>query len=74
MSRFWLFFTTVAPNYKEWPDKRLTTPHKSYDAYHQYLESLRLYPFSVKPEKKMSVQDVMEFQRSFFEGTISSPL
>ncbi len=29
-----------------------------------------MYPFSVKPEKKLSVQDVMAFQRSVFKGTI----
>ena len=69
-SRFWLFFSTFAPQHKGWPDKRLNTPFKSYDAYHQYLEPLSTYPFSVKPEKKLSVQDVIEFQRSVFEGTI----
>ena len=69
-SRFWLFFSTFAPHNREWPDKRLNTPFKSYDAYHQYLEPLSTYPFSVKPEKKLSVQDVIEFQRSVYEGTI----
>ncbi len=69
-SRFWLFFSTFAPHKKEWPDKRLNTPFKGYDAYHQYLEPLSTYPFSVKPEKKLSVQDVIAFQRSVFEGTI----
>jgi dipeptidase len=70
VSRFWLFFSTFAPNFKEWPDKKLTHPYKSYDAYHQYLEDISIYPFSIKPEKKVSVQDVIEFQRSVFEGTI----
>lgn len=69
-SRFWLFFSTFAPQNKGWPDKRLNTPFKGYDAYHQYLEPLSTYPFSVKPEKKLSVQDVIAFQRSVFEGTI----
>jgi dipeptidase len=69
-SRFWLFFHTFAPKYREWPDKKLDTPFKGYDAYHQYLEPLTTYPFSVKPEKKLSVQDVIAFQRSVFEGTI----
>jgi dipeptidase len=31
---------------------------------------LSIYPFSVAPEKKLSVQDVIAFQRSTFEGTI----
>jgi dipeptidase len=70
VSRFWLFFTTFAPNYKEWPDKTLKKPFKGYDAYHQYLEPLSIYPFSIKPEKKVSVQDVIAFQRSVFPGTI----
>ncbi len=70
VSRFWLFFSTFAPHYTDWPDKKLSSPFKGYDAYHQYLEPLSLYPFSVKPEKKVSVQDVIAFQRSVFEGTI----
>lgn len=68
-SRFWLFFQTFAPNHG-WPDKTLASHFKGYDAYHQYLEPLSTYPFSVKPEKKLSVQDVIAFQRSVFEGTI----
>lgn len=70
LSRFWLFFSTVAPNYKKWPDKSLNKPMKNYDAYHQYLEPASFYPFSVKPEKKLSVQDVIAFQRSVYPGTI----
>jgi dipeptidase len=70
VSRFWLFFTTFAPHAREWPDKRLRNAYSGYDAYHQYIEPLSLYPFSVKPEKKVSVQDVIAFQRSVFEGTI----
>ena len=70
ISRFWLFYSTFAPHFKEWPNKKLTTPFSGYNAYHQYLESLSHYPFSVKPEKKLSVQDVIAFQRSVFEGTI----
>ena len=70
MNRFWLFFSTFAPNFKEWPRKKLTSPHSGYNAYHQYLESISYYPFSVKPERKLSVKDVIAFQRSVFEGTI----
>jgi dipeptidase len=70
VSRFWLFFSTFAPHFKEWPDKKLTHPYKGYDAYHQYLEDVSYYPFSVRPERKLSVQDVIEFQRSVYEGTI----
>jgi len=70
ISRYWLFFSTFAPSYKKWPDKRLTAPFKGYDAYHQYLEPLSCYPFSVKPDQKLSVQDVIAFQRSVFTDTI----
>jgi len=70
VSRFWLFFATFAPNHRAWPDKRLRNPYGGYDAYHQFLEPLSLYPFSVKPDRKVSVRDVIAFQRSVFEGTI----
>ncbi|MCD6115731.1 C69 family dipeptidase [bacterium] len=70
ISRFWLFYSTVAPHYKNWPNKKITYPYKGYDSYHQYLEDISFYPFSVKPEKKLSVQDVIAFQRALFKGTI----
>jgi len=70
VGRFWLFFTTFAPNSGPWPDKRLHGAHTSYDAYHQYIEPLSLYPFSIKPERPVSVEDVIAFQRSVFPGTI----
>ena len=70
ISRLWLFYSTVAPHFKKWPNKKLTNPYKGYDAYHQYLEPISYYPFSVKPEEKLSVQDVIAFQRSVFKGTI----
>ncbi|MEA2005092.1 MAG: C69 family dipeptidase [Acidobacteriota bacterium] len=70
ISRLWLFYSTFAPNFKEWLDKKLTHPYKGYDSYHQYIEDISFYPFSVKPENKVSVQDVIAFQRSVFEGTI----
>jgi len=60
----------VAPNLKDWPDRSLKGPFSSSDPYHQYVEDISIYPFSVKPEKKMSVQDVIAFQRSTFEDTI----
>ncbi len=70
MGRFWLFFSTFAPNYKDWPDKTAHTPFHGNRPYTQYIEPLSYYPFSVKPEKKVSVQDVIAFQRSLFEGSI----
>ncbi|MEA3452087.1 MAG: C69 family dipeptidase, partial [Bacteroidota bacterium] len=68
--RFWLFYSTVAPNLKQWPDRKSDNPYSGLNDYVQYVEPLSMYPFSVKPEKKVSIQDVMAFQRSFFEGTI----
>ncbi len=70
-SRFWLFFQTFAPNYKQWPDRFLHgNPYKGINQYFQIVEPLSIYPFSVVPEKKISVQDIIAFQRSTFEGTI----
>jgi len=54
MSRVWWFHKTFAPSLKK---------------YHSF-DPISYYPFSIKPEKKVSVQDVMAFQRSAFEGTI----
>jgi dipeptidase len=36
----------------------------------QPIEGAAFYPFSVKPENKLSVQDVITFQRSVYDGTI----
>ena len=69
-SRFWLFYAEVAPDFKDWPDRYTSDPFKGDDQYTQFVEPLSLYPFSVKPEKKMDVQYVMSFQRSTFAGTI----
>ncbi len=69
--RFWLFHTTFAPNYFDWPDRHLDGDlYKGLNQYFQTVEPLSIYPFSVKPEKKISVRDVMAFQRSVFEDTI----
>jgi len=54
MNRIWLFHKTFAPHLKK---------------YHTF-DPISYYPFSIKPEKKVSVQDVIAFQRSVFEGTI----
>ncbi len=70
ISRLWLFYSTVAPSLREWPDRKLEEPFTGYDAYHHPIEPVSFYPFSVKPEAKLSVQDVIKFQRSVFAGTI----
>ncbi|MEG1748479.1 MAG: C69 family dipeptidase [Tannerellaceae bacterium] len=68
-NRFWLFCETFAPGLI--PIQRKTAdPYKNLDQYTQYVEPLSIYPFSFVPEKKLTVQDVMDFQRSTFEGTI----
>jgi dipeptidase len=70
-SRFWLFHQTFAPNLKEWPNRFPEgNPYKGIQPYFQYVEPVSIYPFSIVPEKKISVQDVIAFQRSTYEGTI----
>ncbi len=70
-SRFWLFYSTFMPNLAQWPDRKLgQNPMDTINPYYQYVEPLSLYPFSAAPEKKISLQDVIAFQRSVFAGTI----
>jgi len=70
-NRMWLFYSTYAPAYAEWPKRKLEDGHMhGYNQYIQYVEPLSIYPTSVNPERKISIQDVMAFQRSTFEGTI----
>ncbi|MGD9020953.1 MAG: C69 family dipeptidase [Lysobacterales bacterium] len=69
--RFWLFHQTFAPNLYDWPERHLEGDHfKSLNQYFQTVEPLTIYPFSIRPENKISVRDVMAFQRSVFEDTI----
>jgi len=70
LNRLWLFFSTISPNLKEWPKRKLTDPTDSMTMYRQRFEGADFYPFSAKPEKKLSVQDIIAFQRSVFEETI----
>ncbi|MBE0646227.1 MAG: C69 family dipeptidase [Bacteroidales bacterium] len=69
-SRFWLFHALYAPDLPGLPDRWTTDPFKGDDQYTQFVEPLSLYPFSIKPNKLISVKDVMDFQRSTFTGTI----
>jgi len=70
-SRFWLFYTTFAPNAGDWPDRSLDEgPAETLNQYFQYVEPVSIYPFSAAPERRISVRDVIAFQRSTFEGTI----
>jgi dipeptidase len=69
--RFWLFHTTFAPNLRAWPDRSIgNNPYKGITPYFQIVEPLSIYPFSIVPEKKVAVQDIIAFQRSTFAGTI----
>ena len=70
-SRFWLFHVTFAPHLRDWPDRSIKPgSHEGLNQYYQYVEPLSIYPFSIKPERMISLQDIMAFQRSTFEGTI----
>lgn len=70
-SRFWLFYTTFMPSLAAWPERKLgANPMATINPYHQFVEPLSLYPFSAVPEKKISLGDVIAFQRSVFAGTI----
>jgi dipeptidase len=70
LSRMWLVYSTIAPSLKAWPRRSLYDPAGPGTLYAQPIEGAAFYPFSVKPEKKLSVQDVIAFQRSVFEDTI----
>lgn len=69
-SRFWLFHATFSPDLADLPNRWTKDPFAGEDQYTQFVEPLSIYPFSVKPAKKMSVQGIMAFQRSTFPGTI----
>jgi dipeptidase len=70
-NRMWLFYSTYAPGYADWPERNLEDGHMlGYNQYIQYVEPISIYPTSVKPERKIPIQEVMAFQRSTFEGTI----
>jgi len=69
-SRFWLFYALYAPDLPGLPNRWTTDPFEGDEQYIQFVEPLSLYPFSIKPDKQLSVKDVMNFQRSTFTGTI----
>jgi dipeptidase len=70
LSRMWLIYSTIAPSLKAWPRRSLRDPAGPGTLYAQPIEGAEFYPFSVQPEKKLSVEDVIAFQRSVFEDTI----
>jgi dipeptidase len=70
LSRMWLIFSTIAPSFKSWPVRAMTEPAGPGTLYSQGIEGDAFYPFSVKPEKKVSVREIIAFQRSTFENTV----
>jgi dipeptidase len=70
LSRLWLIYSTIAPSWKAWPKRALNDAAGPGTLYAQPIEGAEFYPFSVKPDKKLGVRDVIAFQRSTFENTI----
>ena len=70
LSRMWLITSTLAQSLKPWPRRSLADVAGPSTLYAQDFEGAAYYPYSFKPEKKISVRDVIAFQRSAFEGTI----
>ncbi len=70
LNRLWLVYSSLAPNLKAWPNRHLGGTAGSNTMAHQPIEGASFYPFSFKPERKVSVRDVIAFQRSAFEGTV----
>lgn len=56
-ARVWSMFRRCAPSQKFSPD------------FHRGVEDAKPYPLWVKPDKKLSLQDVMQIMRDHYEGT-----
>lgn len=69
-NRFWLFANTFKPSEAKIPSRKTADAYGMLDQYTQFVEDLDLYPTSFTPDKKVSVRDIMDFQRSTFTGTI----
>jgi dipeptidase len=70
LGRLYYIYSTLAPQFKDWPRKRIDGPTSGATHYGQGYEGAEFYPFSVKPEKKVSVKDIIAFQRSVMKGTV----
>jgi len=70
LNRLWLISSTLAPSLKAWPKRRLGAGTDRAPALAAQTEGAAFYPFSFKPERKISVQDVIAFQRAVFDDTI----
>lgn len=77
LPRMWLLCQTFAPNYKNkgfenaWATRTAGRGmfKDSYETIRATKFTADYFPFSIKPEKKVSVQDIMAYVRSTFEGT-----
>jgi dipeptidase len=69
LNRLWLIYSSLAPSLKAWPDRRLDASGKA-PAPPEPFEGAHFYPFSFQPERQVSVQDVIGFQRAVFDGTV----
>ena len=70
LSRLWVIYSAVAPHHKPWPRRRISGPTGPSTMYRQGYEGAAFYPFSVKAEKKLSIKDMIAFQRSVSTNTI----
>jgi len=70
LSRLYIIYSSLAPNLKKWPRRNINGSTNSSTMYRQAYEGAAFYPFSFIPEKKVSVQDIIAFQRSVSKGTI----
>jgi dipeptidase len=68
--RQWLFNALYNPGLPELPPRWTSNPYQNLNQYGQTVEPIGMYPFSFKPNKLFTIQDIMEFQRSTFTGTI----
>jgi dipeptidase len=70
LNRLWLIYSTLAPSLKAWPDRTIDPATGRAPAPAEPFEGASFYPFSIKPERLVSVQDVIAFQRAVFDGTV----
>ncbi len=70
LNRLWLVYSTLAPSLKDWPERRVDPATGRAAAPAEPFEGAGFYPFSFRPERKISVRDVIAFQRSTFQGTV----
>jgi dipeptidase len=71
LSRIWLFYATFCPSWRTPSGRDLNMMRSDlYDPYWTRRFPTGYLPLSAKPDKPVSVQDVMKFQRSVFEGTV----